>query len=48
MARSYLLSDIHMKTMAILGCGHEETCKAHLLHLRDLGWIGAKTARSER
>lgn len=33
------LSGDHIKTMAVLGCGHEETMKAHLLWLRDNEWI---------
>lgn len=32
------LSDDHLHTMAVLGCGHEETMKGWLLHLTDIGW----------
>jgi hypothetical protein len=32
------LSDEHVEAMAVLGCGHEETMKAQLWHLRDRGF----------
>jgi hypothetical protein len=35
---SCYLSDLHMQTMAVLGCGHEETCKAHLLLMVQYGY----------
>lgn len=37
-ANSYLSED-HINTMAILGCGHEETMKYHLAICRSNGWI---------
>ena len=36
------LSELHVSTMAILGCGEEETMKAHLAILRQYGWIDMK------
>jgi len=33
------LGDLHVKTMAVLGCGNEETCKAHQLILIQYGYI---------
>lgn len=33
-----ILSSLHIKTMAVLGCGHEETCKGHLLYLAHRGY----------
>lgn len=33
--RYVYLSDLHIKTMAVLGCGHEETMKAHVLLIVD-------------
>lgn len=38
-ARYILRSEIHVQTMAILGCGHEETMKAHVHWLMTYGWI---------
>jgi hypothetical protein len=35
----YWLSDWHIETMAVLGCGHEETMKAHQMLLRTYNWI---------
>ena len=35
----YHMSDIHVMTMAVLGCGHEETMKSQMWKLRDLGFI---------
>ena len=37
-SRGTYLSDLHFKTMAVLGCGHEETCKAHMWLLRSYGY----------
>jgi len=31
--------DLHLQTMAVLGCGHEETCKAHQMLLQSYGYI---------
>lgn len=31
-------SDEHIHTMAVLGCGHEETMKGWLLQMIDRGW----------
>ena len=41
MASNYrtFATDEHIETMAILGCGHEETMKAHLMWCREYGWI---------
>ena len=33
------LTDLHVTSMAILGCGHEETMKLHQILLRTYGWI---------
>ncbi len=33
------LTDEHVRTMAILGCGHEETMKAELWRLRGRGFL---------
>jgi hypothetical protein len=33
------LSDEHVDAMAVLGCGHEETMKAMLHHLRYRGFV---------
>lgn len=37
--RGHHLSEFHVETMAILGCGHEETMKARLLLLYESNWI---------
>ena len=40
MAKSSLhLSDEHIRAMAVLGCGHEETMKAEMWRLRGRGFI---------
>lgn len=31
--------EFHVKTMAVLGSGHEETMKTHQLLLRFYGWL---------
>jgi hypothetical protein len=31
--------DLHVRTMAVMGTGHEETMKAHQLILRSYGWL---------
>lgn len=33
------LNDLHVRTMAVMGTGHEETMKAHQLLLRSYGWL---------
>ena len=33
------LSDFHIRTMAVMGTGHEETMKAHLHLIRQYGWL---------
>jgi len=35
---TYLAQD-HVETMAVLGCGHEETMKGWLLVCRQNGWL---------
>ena len=35
----HLRSDIHVKTMAVIGCGDEETMKDHLIWLNTYGWL---------
>lgn len=32
-------NDFHVRTMAVMGTGHEETMKAHQLLLRSYGWL---------
>ncbi len=32
------LSDDHIHTMAVMGCGHEETTKAWVMYCIDRGW----------
>lgn len=39
--RYVALSDEHVTSMAILGCGHEETMKAEMWRLRSRGFITA-------
>lgn len=36
---TYYGSEDHSRTMAIMGCGDEETQKAHVFWLRTYGWI---------
>lgn len=36
---TYPRQELHVRSMAILGCGHEETMKYHLGLLRIYGWI---------
>jgi hypothetical protein len=41
------LSEEHVNTMAILGCGDEETMKHELLRLRDRGFVQILPARRD-
>jgi len=39
LSRQHYLSDLHVRTMAVMGTGHEEAMKAHQLLLRSYGWF---------
>lgn len=39
LSKYFYLSDDHIYTMAVMGCGHEETMRGHQLWCREYGWI---------
>jgi hypothetical protein len=41
------LSDEHVRLMAIMGCGHEETMKAEMHRLIGRGYINLPTTSKE-
>ena len=46
-------SELELQTMAVLACGHEETCKAHMYKLMSRGficrgWLNARIKRKEK
>lgn len=46
-------SEVELQTMAVLACGHEETCKAHMYKLMSMGlirrgWLNVRIKRKEK